>query len=302
MGAFGVSVSGGSFVKQFFVLVAGLLLFGCAQPQDGVGGATVSLKGSDTELQMFAALAEEFMKSHPDVSVTVTGGGSGTGIAALINGEIDVADSSRKMKDEEIKKAEAHGVEPVEFIVARDGLAVIVHPDNPVTDLTVAQVADIYTGKVTNWNQVGGADAPITLYGRQSTSGTYLYFRDTVLKADYSPHMRNLEGTAAIVASVSQDKNGIGYVGLGYVTDAIQVVSLEGVSPLDKQSVTSGRYVLTRPLYQYSKVLPAKDSGVHALLLFELSDAGQAVVEQTGFLGITDADRAANQAHLNRVS
>ena len=291
-------------MKRLLVaLILSVLLIGCTASQGGAPAASnkLQLKGSDTELQMFAALAEEFKKTNADVDITVTGGGSGTGIAALINGEIDIADSSRPMKPEEIEKAKVNGIEPVEFIIARDGLAVIVHPDNPVGELTRAQVADIYTGKITNWKDVGGNDDAITLYGRQSTSGTYVYFRDTVLKADYASTMRNMEGTSAIVDAVQADKTGIGYVGIGYLTPEVKALTLEGQNPTDKAAVASGAYVLTRPLFQYTKGVPAKNGPTHKLMLFQLSAPGQKVVESTGFLQVTSADAAANEKQLARI-
>ena len=289
--------------KLLLALILSVILIGCTASQGGTASSSnkLQLKGSDTELQMFAALAEEFKKSNADVDITVTGGGSGTGIAALINGEIDIADSSRPMKAEEVQKAKANGIEPVEFIIARDGLAVIVHPDNPVNGLTRAQVADIYTGKIVNWKDVDGNDEPITLYGRQSTSGTYVYFRDTVLKADYATSMRNMEGTSAIVDAVQVDKTGIGYIGIGYLKPDVKALTLEGQNPTDKAAVTSGRYVLTRPLYQYTKGVPAKDGPTHKLMQFQLSAAGQKVVESTGFLAVTPADSAANDKQFARI-
>ncbi|MFQ5406473.1 MAG: PstS family phosphate ABC transporter substrate-binding protein [Candidatus Micrarchaeia archaeon] len=273
-----------------FCLLVGVLFFGCVQPE----GSSLKLKGSDTELQMFSALAEEFVKANSGVSVTVTGGGSGTGIAALLNGEVDMADSSRPMTDEEVSKARQRGVEPLEFVVARDGLAVVVHKSNGVSSLSLQQLADLYTGKITNWNQLGGEDREITLYGRQSTSGTYVYFRNVVLKADYSSSMRNMEGTASIVDAVSSDKSGVGYVGLGYVTGAVSVVSLEGFSPLDKSVVETGEYPLTRPLYQYVNSNSQNKALLKLFLEFEVSKQGQEVVEGTGFLSINSGDVSAN--------
>ncbi len=288
--------------KLLLAFIIATLLVGCTASNGSASTSNkLQLKGSDTELQMFAALAEEFKKTNAAVDITVTGGGSGTGIAALINGEIDIADSSRPMKPEEIQKAKANGIEPVEFIIARDGLAVIVHPDNPVDELTRAQVADIYTGKITNWKEVGGNDEAITLYGRQSTSGTYVYFRDTVLKADYATTMRNMEGTSAIVDAVQVDKTGIGYIGIGYLKSDVKAVVLEGQSPTDKAAVSSGKYVLTRPLYQYAKGVPVKGGPTHKLMVFQLSAQGQKVVESTGFLAVTPADAAANEKQFARI-
>ncbi len=282
-------------------VLMGLLLVGCTQNSPSTQSSALEVKGSDTELQMFSALAEEFMKENPQVRVTVTGGGSGTGIAALINGEIDVADSSRAMKDEELKQARANRVEPLEFIIARDGLAVVVHPSNGVSELTLGQLADIYAGKITNWKNVGGADKAITLYGRQTTSGTYVFFRDTVLKADYSPSMRNMEGTAAIVDAVAVDETGIGYVGLGYLNQRVKPVSLEGKMPTDESAVANGVYPLTRPLYQYYNALSKKSGVAKQLLLFELTPRGQEVVKQSGFLAISSGDASKNQQSLGKL-
>src|SRR5690349_2088931 len=178
----------------------------------------LSIKGSDTMVILGQRLAEEYMKKNPGQVVQVNGGGSGTGIAALINGTADMAQSSRPMKDDEKTKAAAsRGAAVTETPVALDSLAVFVNSSNPVKALTIAQISDIYTGKAKNWKQVGGPDAPIVVYGRESSSGTYDYFREHVLnKADFSPTVQTLQGTAAIVNAVGKDKNGIGYGGIAY--------------------------------------------------------------------------------------
>lgn len=278
-----------------------------AQQQDN-SKESLEIKGSDTLLQLVANMAETYGKNH-EGHITVTGGGSGTGIAAVLNGEADVADSSRAIKQKEIDKAQELGYTPVEVIVGRDMLSVITHPDNPIEVLTKDQIGAIFKGEITNWKDVGGEDEEITLYGRQSTSGTYAFFMEFVLEADYSPKMRNMEGNSAILEAVRQDPTGIGYVGLGYVKDkegnqveGITVLSVKenegstAINPLNK--ATLGNYPIGRPLFQYLKEKPAPGSLLESFIQFELSDAGQAIVEETGFVTITEADKAANNAVL----
>lgn len=297
--------------KKILALSAALLLAGCGQAS--VTGNTdsqeVIIQGSDTEVQLVSALVEAFSADHPDARISVAGGGSAVGIAALINGETDIANSSRQMKSQEIQSAKDKGFDPQEFILARDGLSVIVHPSNPVTTLTMEQLGKIYKGDITNWKDVGGEDGPIMLYGRQSTSGTFGFFRDTVLKADYSENMRQMEGTQAIVDGVLADKQGIGYAGVGYVVGAdgaqrddlkvVTISAVEGqpaVSPLDMEAVMSGKYPIFRRIYQYTPKAPAKDSLLAKLLEFEVSDAGLAITRKQGFYPLTSEDVAHNAA------
>ena len=291
------------------ILVAAFAL-GCTDQQSG---ESLDIKGSDTLVQLVADMAESYNEAHPEADVIVTGGGSGTGIAALINGEVDIADTSRPIKAKEIDQAKAKGLEPWEFIVARDGLAVIVNAGNPVSELTMDQVGAIYRGEINNWNQVGGEDGQITLYGRQSTSGTYEFFLEHVVnweqteKQDYSPGMLNMEGNKAIVDGVTADSSGIGYIGVGYITGEIRVVNvaeaegLEYYSPLDASSVEQGLYPITRPLYQYTAGKPEKDSITYDFLLFELSEAGQQIVENAGFYSINLDDRVHNEEKVSAI-
>lgn len=292
------------------ILSAAVIIAGCTgQPS----GESLDIKGSDTLVQLVADMAESYNEAHPDADVIVTGGGSGTGIAALINGEVNIADASRPIKAKEIDQAKAKGIEPWEFIIARDGLAVIVNPGNPVTELTMDQVGAIYRGEITDWNQVGGEDGEITLYGRQSTSGTYEFFLEHVVnweqaeKQDYSPGMLNMEGNKAIADGVTMDPSGIGYIGVGYVTGEIQVVNVakddesDYYSPLDASSVEQGLYPITRPLYQYTSGKPDKDSITYDFLLFELSEEGQKIVENAGFYPINLDDRAHNEEKISAI-
>ena len=215
------------------------LLVGCdAQPVSGsspAAGATQTIenKGSDTLVNLALAWAETYMGFRPQVRISVTGGGSGTGIAAMINGTVDLANASRAMKPEEIAAAEANGISPVEFTGAGDAIAVVVHPSNPADGLTLQQISDIYTGKITNWSQAGGEDRPIVLLSRESNSGTYVYFLENVIRLGrkesellFSPDTLLMPSSEGISAEVRQNPNAIGYDGLGYVTADQKVVAV----------------------------------------------------------------------------
>ena len=274
----------------------------------------LTIKGSDTEVQLVSNLVEAFLEENPNANISVTGGGSGVGIAALLNGEIDVANSSRKMKDEELLQAKNKNLDVQEFILARDGLSIIVHPQNPVEKLTLDQIRKIYKGEIINWKDVGGKNERIVLYGRQTTSGTYIFFRDFVVKDDYSPEMKNMEGSQAIVDAVKVDKNGIGYVSVGYIKDEngrprqeIKIVPIVqetndiAISPLDKEAVKRGDYPISRPIFQYLAHLPAKDSLLEKFLLFETSSEGQEIIEKTGFYSLTEVDVKQNQLLFKKI-
>lgn len=294
--------------KLAAVLSIGLVFSACSAKDDN----EIVIQGSDTEVQLVSALVEAFSKGHPDAKISVAGGGSAVGIAALINGETDIANSSRQMKPEETASAKEKGHDPQEFILARDGLSVIVHPENPIATLDVGTVSKIYKGEITNWKDLGGSDTVIVLYGRQSTSGTFGFFRDAVVKGDYANTMRQMEGTQAIVDAVVADKQAIGYAGVGYVRDSagkprtgIKILPIsvtaggDAVSPLNKEAVMSGKYPIFRRIYQYMPGLPAKDSLLIQLLQFEMSAEGQALIESQGFYPLTTEDRAQNQALLD---
>jgi len=257
---------------------------------------TLTQKGSDTMLELCQLFSEDFHADYPWISVEISGGGSGSGISALINGQVDLAQASRAMKASEITSAQANGVDPVEFRVAIDGIAVITHESNGVSVLTEEQLRGIYNGTYTNWNQVGGADEDITLYGRQSSSGTYVYFQEEVLdNGNYSVSMNMLTGNSAIVAAVQDDSGGIGYVGIGYAnTSGINIVELKesdsdpAYSPLDEDAVLSGDYILSRYLYIYTDGTPTDQ--VSRWLGWVLSaDGGQSVVTEIGFYALPQA-------------
>ncbi|MFU8795400.1 MAG: phosphate ABC transporter substrate-binding protein [Dethiobacteria bacterium] len=269
-----------------------------------IEAASIMIGGSDSEVNVVTRLAEEFMIANPHVSIAVTGGGSGVGISSLIDGDIDIANSSRPMKDEEMENLKANqGDDAYAVIFAVDGVAVVVNENNPVSELTVDQVGAIYRGDITNWSEVGGDDLPITLNGRQSTSGTYVFFMELVVKADYSPQMRNLPGTSDIVEAVAGDIGGIGYAAIGYADrDGVKALSIakdagsQAYDPTVLENVTSGDYPLTRPLYQYITGKPG--GALLEFFLFETTEVGQKIVLEEGFYPITEANKEFNKKAL----
>jgi phosphate transport system substrate-binding protein len=272
----------------------------------------MQVKGSDTLVNLVQILAEEFMAKNPDKPIAVLGGGSGTGIAALINNTCNIANHSRPMKDKEYKQAKDKGIVTRTFIIAIDGLSVIVNPDNKVSQLSMDQIGAIYRGEITNWKDVGGADRSISLYGRQSNSGTFVFFQEHVLgNQDYSADMKRMNGNAQIVEGVMTDKAGLGYVGVGYIVDqktgkvrsGIKVLNVskeaggKGFSPLDKAAVDSGDYPVARPLFQTTNGIPK--GAVKDFLEFELSPEGQKIVEKEGFFPIGAGIQADNKKNMN---
>ncbi len=249
----------------------------------------VTVKGSDTMVILAQRWAEEYMKKNPGKKVQVTGGGSGTGIAALINGTTEIADASRAIKEEEIAKVrERFNVVPSETPVAKDGVAIYVNDANPVAQLTPDQIKGIYMGDVTNWKQVGGNDAPIVLYSRENSSGTYVFVKEHVLKnGDYASNAQTLPGTAAVVNAVAKEKNGIGYGGAAYAKGVkeVRIVGTDGQAWLpNAENVKSGKYPLSRPLFMYTRGKPSGEA--KEFIEFCLSPAGQAIVTQVGYYPI----------------
>ena len=268
---------------------------GSAAGQAAVTGQVSSIKniGSDTLVNLALAWAEAYMAGHPEVHISVTGGGSGTGIAALINGTIQLANASRAMSAEEVESARRNGFEPVQHAVALDAIAVVVNPANPVDGLTLRQIADIYTGRIRRWNEVGGEDRPIVLLSRESNSGTYVYFIERVIrlgrKDNYdlpSPETLLMPSSEGISAEVRQNPNAIGYDGLGYVTmdqKVLAVASAEGepyVRP-DAATVLDGSYPIARPLFMYTAGRPG---GAIAAYLSWILGEGQGRVQEIGFV------------------
>jgi len=258
--------------------------------------AYIQNKGSDTMVNLALAWAEQYQTEHPDVRLSVTGGGSGTGIAALLNKTVDIANASREMKDEEKKQAEDNGFQPVEFIVSRDAIAVIVHPQNPVSRLTLQQISDIYSGKIDNWRGVGGEDRPIVRLSRETNSGTHVYFLETVLrlgdkkdKTLFSTDTLLLPSSEGIINEIRDNPNAIGYDGLGYVPEdlkIIQVAETEAgpyVLPMIS-TVNDNSYPIARDLYMYTAGEPT--GAVKDYLDWIVSPEAQEIVAELGFVPI----------------
>ena len=254
-------------------------------------------KGSDTLVNLALAWAERYRIVDPTVSIAVTGGGSGTGIAALINGTVDIANASRKMKEKEITAAQENGIEPIEFTVAIDALAVVVHPDNPVSKLTIDQLSDIFTGRVTNWKEVGGNDAPIVILSRETNSGTHVYFLEEVIRKGekdnqdiFAPQTLLMPSSVGITSELRRNPNAIGYDGLGYVTEHEKMiaVAIDSHAPYVLPAVETGAdgsYPIARGLYMYTAGEPG---GVIADYLDWIKGAeGQAIVAELGFVPLT---------------
>lgn len=250
----------------------------------------LTIKGSDTMVVLGQRWAEEFMKKNPKTTIQVTGGGSGTGISALINGTTDICEASRAMKDAEKKQlAEKAGAPPVETAVARDGLSVYVNDSNPINELTMAQLKAIFTGKVKSWKELGGPDAAIIPYSRENSSGTYVFFKEHVLdNADYTPRAQAMPGTAAVVNAVAREKFGVGYGGAAYAK-GIKVVKVKkdaasaAVAPSDA-TIKNGTYPLSRPLFFYTRAKPPAD--IKTFTDWVLSPEGQAIVVKVGYFPI----------------
>jgi phosphate transport system substrate-binding protein len=254
-----------------------------------VASAAATVKGSDTMVILAQRWAEEYMKANPGKKVQVTGGGSGVGIAALINGTTDIANASRTMKPDEIAKVrDRFNVLPTETAVAKDGVTVYVSESNAIQQLTLAQLRGIFTGDITNWKDVGGPDAPIVLYSRENSSGTYVFFKEVVLGGDdYASSAQTLPGTAAVVNAVAKEKNGIGYGGAAYAKGVreVKIVGKDGQAYLPSaENVASGKYPLSRGLYMYTRGKPAGEAA--AFLAYCLSPEGQAVVTKVGYFPV----------------
>jgi phosphate transport system substrate-binding protein len=296
-------------MKKALLLTAGLVLL-AALVLGAPAKKMVQVKGSDTMVNLVQILAEEFMAKNPGSAIAVLGGGSGTGITGLINQTCDIANHSREWRPKEIDQAWEKGVAPRFFIVAVDGLSVIVNEKNTLESLSMAQVGALYRGEIKNWKAIGGPDKAVSLYGRQSNSGTYVFMQEHVLgNKNYSTDMKEMNGNAQIIDSILQDEGGIGYVGVGYLYDkdgkirkGLKILTIsktdggEAFSPLDKASVDNGKYPIARPLYQATN---GKPSGVAAkFIAWVAGPEGQSIVEREGFFTIGAAHKASNDKNL----
>lgn len=279
------------FLFLAVVIALMLMLVGCGKTKNGAvedgdsSSKSLTIEGSDTMVNLAQAWAEEFMNENPGIVVTVKGGGSGAGIASLLNGTTDFANASRKVKDEEFEQGKTNNVDVKENAVARDGIAIMVNKSNKVTALSVDELGKIYRGEITNWKAVGGDDAAIVLLGRDTSSGTYEFFQENVVgkENEYSKEMRNLQSNQAIVEELKGNPNAIGYVGMGYENSALSLVEIDGVSAT-VDAVKDGSYALSRLLYMDSDGIAA---GLKKTFLeWVLSSAGQKIVEDEGFVAL----------------
>ncbi len=271
--------------KIILTILTALAAFGFMQK-----GETITVKGSDTMVILSQRWAELYMSKHPDVTVQITGGGSGVGISALINGTTDICLSSRPMKKSEKEKLKQRfNTLGVEIKAAKDGLAVYLWEKNPVNELSIQQLKDIYTGKITNWKQVGGPDTKIIVYGRENSSGTYVYFKDNVLDGeDFAPSVQTLPGTGGVVNAVSKDKYGIGYGGAAYAK-GIKLLKVKkdanstAYEPTE-ENVKSGDYPISRYLYMYTRSRPS--GAMKEYIDWILSKEGQEIVTKVGYFPV----------------
>lgn len=291
-----------SFIVFSAVMIGVVLIFSGCKQKVTAEKVTITVKGSDTMVNLAQKWAEVYMTKNPNVSIQVTGGGSGTGIASLLNKTTDLANASREIKGAEMEKAKSQGIVPIQYEVALDGIAIIVHPGNKVDNLTVQQLSDIFTGKITNWKQLGGENLPITLYGRENSSGTYEFFKEHVLgkddkgkQKDYAISTQVLQGTAALGESVARDVKGIGYGGVGYFAERNDVKILhvkadeksEAIIPSENGKVNyeviwNKKYSISRYLYCYTDQNVKVE--VKEYLSFLTSKEGQDVVKQMEYI------------------
>jgi phosphate transport system substrate-binding protein len=293
--------------KLTIIVLATLMLLGGFL----LGAKMIQIKGSDTMVNLVQILAEEYMGKTPGAAIAVLGGGSGTGITGLINQTCDIATHSREWRPKEIDQAWDKGVTPKFFVVAVDGLSIVVNEKNPLEQLTVAQVGALYRGEIKNWKAVGGFQKAVSLYGRQSNSGTYVFMQEFVLgNKNYSTDMKEMNGNAQIIEGILQDEGAVGYVGVGYLYDqnhqirkGIKVLKISkepngtGFLPTDKAAVDSGAYPISRPLFMATNGKPKGD--IARFLTWVVGPEGQAIVEREGFFTIGEGKyREANDKNL----
>jgi len=273
-------------MKKLIAATALVMVFAFASV---VFAGTIVLDGSTTVLPFAQAGVERYMKQNPGVKFSVSGTGTGNGFKSLADGSAQIADASRFIKDSEIKSCMDKKVYPVPFAVALDCMVPVVHPSNPVKSLTRAQLKDIFSGKVTNWKQLGGKDAPIVVVGRDTSSGTYGTWQEMIMdhegKTRVTPKAQVTASSGAMMAAVSQNKNAIGYEGMGYVSKTVKAVAVDGISA-SPAGARSGKYPLARYLYMFTNGWPEGD--VLDFINFMLSREGQKIVNSTGFVSLQE--------------
>jgi phosphate transport system substrate-binding protein len=269
-------------ITIYSIITMMLLMVGVASAE------TLQLEGSTTVGPIADAFAEYFRSIYPDLQITVKKTGSGDGAAALLDNRCDIANMSRFMKDKEFADAVAKGIYPVAHVIAMDGVCVIVHPSNPVKELTKAQVRDIYTGKIKNWSQVGGPDMPIVVVSRDTSSGTYETFHNLVMeKQEMASNVEYVNSNPQAHARVKTTQSAIGYVGLGFVDSNVKALKIDGIMP-SRKTIASGVYPVTRPLFMFTNGYPKLGSMTHKFCTFYLTEKGQELIEDKGFVPLTN--------------
>lgn len=299
--------------RLIFYSIVFIMIFISCQKRQSNGKEVISIKGSDTMVNLTQKWAETYMKKLDGLSIHVTGGGSGTGVAALLNGTASIANISRELKEREYKNARERGIEPYQIKVALDGIAIIVNPENKIDTLFVEQIRDIFSGKIKYWSEVGGAEERIVLYGRENSSGTYEYFKNIILEdeekdysIDFATSTQVLQGTSALGEAVALDKRGIGYGGVGYFVGRkdLKIIHIKdgesqvAVSPthdgdVNYQIIRSGEYPLARYLYCYTNGKPT--GALKDYIDFILSAEGQTIVEQMEYIPLNDFNKDEQQ-------
>ncbi|MBN1467411.1 MAG: PstS family phosphate ABC transporter substrate-binding protein [Fusobacteriaceae bacterium] len=276
-------------IKIFGVALLTLSLFVACGKKDSTN-KLIQVKGSDTILNLTQKVSEEYMKENPKAKISVTGGGSGTGIAALVNKTTDIAMASRNIKDSEREDAKKNGVNVKEVIVGYDAISIAINKKNTVSDLTKEQLRDIYLGKITNWKEVGGADKKIIVLSRDSSSGTHVYFKEHILRKgdskgteEFGTAVLFLPSNEAIKQQVQNDEGAIGYIGLGYVDDSVKISNVEGIHP-SLETVKDKSYPIARAVFWY--VPESENEGITNFVNYMLSDKGQKIVVDEGFVPV----------------
>jgi len=269
-------------------LLAGLAACAAAGALFAAAKETLTVQGSTTVGPIADAFAEAFMRKNPDLAITVTKTGSGDGAKALVDGQCDVAAMSRFMKDKEYKAAIEKGFLPVAHVVAMDGVCVVVHPSNPVSELTTEQIKAVYMGKITNWKDLGGADQKIVPISRDTSSGTYEVMNELVMGGDkMDPGVEYVTSNPDKHKRVSTTPAAIGYVGLGFVDEKVKALKVNGIVP-NRRTIASGEYPIARPLFLWTRNFPELGSTIHRFVTFHLSEEGQEIVEAKGFVPVTN--------------
>jgi phosphate transport system substrate-binding protein len=271
-------------MRKLIICMAIIAGFACG----ALRADTLQLEGSTTVGPIADAFAEYFKSIYPNLQITVKKTGSGDGAAALLDGRCDIANMSRFMKDKEFKDAVANNIFPVAHVIAMDGVCVIVHPSNPINALSKSQVRDIYTGKITNWSQLGGPDMPIVPISRDTSSGTYETFHNLVMeKKEMASNVEYVNANPQAHARVKNTQGAIGYVGLGFVDSNVKALEIDKVKP-SRKTIATGAYPVSRPLFMFTNGYPKLGSMTHRFVTFHYTEKGQELVEAKGFVPLTN--------------